>query len=51
MAKLQNPIKEKFEVVNEDLKDVSKVQRNLGKALDKVTNLAVRASRIADMGL
>lgn len=36
MAKLQNPIKEGFETVNQDLRDVSKAHRNLGKALDKV---------------
>lgn len=38
MAKLQNPIKEGFETVNQDLRDVSKSHRNLGKALDKVRN-------------
>lgn len=39
MAKLQNPIKEGFETVNQDLKDVSRSHRNLGKALDKVQYL------------
>jgi E3 ubiquitin-protein transferase RMND5 len=36
MTKLQNPVKEKMEVVNEDLKKVSKVQKEFGRALDKV---------------
>ena len=36
MTKLQNPIKEGFEAVNDSLKEASKGQRNLGKALDKV---------------
>lgn len=36
MTRLQNPIKEGFEQVNEDLKKVSKVQREFGKSLDKV---------------
>lgn len=35
MAKLQNPMKERFEAVNQDLKDVTKTQRILGKALDR----------------
>lgn len=36
MTKLQNPIKERFETVNEDLKKVSRVQKDFGKVLDKV---------------
>jgi E3 ubiquitin-protein transferase RMND5 len=36
MMKLQKPIKEGFETINDNLKEVSKGQRNLGKALDKV---------------
>ncbi|EFW98654.1 regulator of gluconeogenesis [Grosmannia clavigera kw1407] len=42
LTKLQNPIKEGFETVNNDLKAVSKTQREFGKALDRsfpVTNL------------
>ena len=36
MTKLQNPIKEGFDALNEDLRDVSKGQKNFGKAVDKV---------------
>jgi hypothetical protein len=36
MTKLQNPIKERFEAVNEDLRKVSRLQKDFGKALDKV---------------
>ncbi len=36
MTKLQNPIREGFEAINEDLRAVSKAQREFGKALDKV---------------
>lgn len=36
LTKLQNPVKEVFDRVNGDLRNVSKVQRDLGKALDKV---------------
>ncbi|KLU84034.1 sporulation protein RMD5 [Magnaporthiopsis poae ATCC 64411] len=42
LTKLQNPVKEVFDRVNGDLRNVSKVQRDLGKALDKalpVTNI------------
>lgn len=35
LTKLQNPVKEGFETVNNDLKAVSKTQREFGKALDK----------------
>ncbi|KAH8883661.1 hypothetical protein GQ53DRAFT_427384 [Thozetella sp. PMI_491] len=35
MTKLQNPIKEGFEAINSNLKEVSKGQKGLGKALDK----------------
>ena len=36
MTKLQNPIKDRFEALNRDLRDASKHQKNFGKALDKV---------------
>lgn len=36
MTKLQNPIKDRFEALNRDLRDASKQQKNFGKALDKV---------------
>ena len=36
MTKLQNPIKEGFEAVNNNLKEVSKGQKSMGRALDKV---------------
>lgn len=36
MTKLQNPIKDRFEALNRDLRDSSKQQKNFGKALDKV---------------
>ena len=36
LTKLQNPIKEAFETVNNDLKAVSKTQKEFGKALDRV---------------
>ncbi|PKS08272.1 hypothetical protein jhhlp_005215 [Lomentospora prolificans] len=35
MTKLQNPIKDRFEALNKDLRDISKQQKNFGKALDK----------------
>ncbi|CAK7198827.1 hypothetical protein SEUCBS139899_001494 [Sporothrix eucalyptigena] len=35
LTKLQNPIKEGFETVNNDLKAVSKTQKEFGKALDR----------------
>ncbi|RKU44607.1 hypothetical protein DL546_006326 [Coniochaeta pulveracea] len=35
MAKLQNPLNRHFEVMTQDLKNVSKVHKNLGKTLDK----------------
>ena len=36
LAKLQNPVKQSFEVINSDLKDVYKGLGNYSKALDKV---------------
>lgn len=36
MTKLQNPVKDRFEALNKDLRDISKHQKNFGKALDKV---------------
>ena len=36
LAKLQNPVKQSFEVINNDLKDVYKGLGNYSKALDKV---------------
>ncbi|SPO02392.1 related to RMD5 Cytosolic protein required for sporulation and for the ubiquitination of the gluconeogenetic enzyme fructose-1,6-bisphosphatase [Cephalotrichum gorgonifer] len=35
MTKLQNPIKDRFEALNRDLREASKQQKNFGKALDK----------------
>jgi hypothetical protein len=35
MVKLQNPVKDAFDGMHESLKEVTKVQRNMGKALDK----------------
>ena len=36
LAKLQNPVKQSFEAINSDLKEVYKSLGNYGKALDKV---------------
>lgn len=36
MTLLQNPVKARFEAITEDLKAVTKGQRNFGRALDKV---------------
>ena len=36
MTRLQNPVKERFDAITEDLKEVTKAQRGFGKALDKV---------------
>ena len=36
MTKLQNPIREGFDAVTEDLRKVSKVQKDFGRSLDKV---------------
>ena len=36
LAKLQNPVKQSFEAINSDLKDVYKGLGNYSKALDKV---------------
>ena len=38
MTKLQNPIKEGFDALTGDLREVSKGQKNLGKVLDKVSS-------------
>ncbi|KAM0466899.1 hypothetical protein ACHAPV_000409 [Trichoderma viride] len=35
MTRLQNPVKERLEAINNDLRDVTKAQRSFGKALDK----------------
>ena len=39
LAKLQNPVKQSFDAVNSDLKEVHKVLGDYSKALDKVTRL------------
>ena len=36
LAKLQNPVKQSFEAINSDLKDVYKALGNYSKAIDKV---------------
>ena len=36
LAKLQNPVKQSFEAINSDLKDIYKAMGNYSKALDKV---------------
>ena len=36
LAKLQNPVKQSFEAINSDLKDVYKALGNYSKALDRV---------------
>lgn len=36
LAKLQNPVKQSFDAINSDLKEVYKGLGNYGKALDKV---------------
>lgn len=51
ITKLQNPVKEVFDRVNVDLRNVSKVQRDLGKALDKalpVTNIPTEHDAMDD---
>ena len=40
LAKLQNPVKQSFEAVNSDLKDVYKGLGNYSKALDKVYSIS-----------
>ncbi|KAH8121794.1 CTLH/CRA C-terminal to lish motif domain-containing protein [Trichoderma asperelloides] len=35
MTTLQNPVKDRLEAINNDLRDVTKAQRSFGKALDK----------------
>lgn len=37
MTTLQNPVKDKFEAITDDLKDVTKAQRSFGKTLDRVS--------------
>ena len=39
LAKLQNPVKQSFEAINGDLKDVYKALGNYSKALDKVYSI------------
>lgn len=36
LAKLQNPVKQSFDAINDDLKEIYKGLGNYGKALDKV---------------
>ena len=36
LAKLQNPVKQSFEAINNDLKEIYKSLGNYGKAIDKV---------------
>jgi E3 ubiquitin-protein transferase RMND5 len=36
MTKLQNPVKERFDAITDDLKEVTKAQKAFGKSLDKV---------------
>ena len=40
LAKLQNPVKQSFDIINNDLKEVYKGLGNYSKALDKVTSPA-----------
>lgn len=39
LAKLQNPVKQSFDAVNSDLKEIHKVLGDYSKALDKVIEL------------
>ncbi len=39
MTNLQSPIKEGFDAVNDDLRAVTRAQRDFGKSLDKVSLL------------
>lgn len=48
LAKLQNPVKQSFEVINNDLKDVYKGLGNYSKALDKVFNCTLAAACMED---
>lgn len=36
MTRLQNPVKERFDAITDDLKEVTKAQKAFGKSLDKV---------------
>lgn len=40
LAKLQNPVKQAFDAVNSDLKEIHKVLGDYSKALDKVTEFS-----------
>ena len=40
ITKLQNPVKESFEALNNNLREISKRQKNFGKALEKVTPIS-----------
>lgn len=44
LAKLQNPVRQSFESVNNDLKEVYKGLGNYSKALDKVRRLHVNST-------
>lgn len=39
MTTLQNPVKGRLEAITDDLKNVTKAQKNFGKALDRVSFL------------
>lgn len=41
MTRLQNPVKERFDAITNDLKDVTKAQKAFGKALDKVPAISI----------
>lgn len=42
MTRLQNPVKERFDAITNDLKEVTKAQKAFGKSLDKVRRLEQR---------
>lgn len=44
LAKLQNPVKQSFDVVNSDLKEIHKVLGDYSKALDKVMEILAAKS-------
>lgn len=44
MTTLQNPVKARLEAITDDLKNVTKAQRNYGKALDRVSTCAPEAA-------
>ncbi|KAG5928236.1 hypothetical protein E4U42_001069 [Claviceps africana] len=51
MTTLQNPVKGRLEAITDDLKNVTKAQRNFGKALDKalpLRELPMEADAMAD---